>query len=43
VAAKQLPHLHRVLPVLAEVDCMQDFEFQLELFLNGLTPDGLCS
>jgi AcrR family transcriptional regulator len=43
VTAKELPDLRRVLPVLAEVDCMQDFEFQLELFLNGLTSGRRCS
>ncbi|HVV11514.1 TetR/AcrR family transcriptional regulator C-terminal domain-containing protein [Amycolatopsis sp.] len=43
VSAKDLPHLHRVLPDLVEVDCAQDFEFQLELFLNGLANSGTCS
>jgi hypothetical protein len=32
-----------VLPALVEVDCVQDFEFQLELFLNGLRAGGRCS
>ncbi|HVW40376.1 MAG TPA: TetR/AcrR family transcriptional regulator C-terminal domain-containing protein [Amycolatopsis sp.] len=36
VSAREFPNLHQVLPVLAEIDCAQDFEFQLELFLNGL-------
>ncbi|KAA9161836.1 TetR family transcriptional regulator [Amycolatopsis acidicola] len=40
---REVPHLHRVLPALVEVDCVQDFEFQLELFLNGLANSGRCS
>jgi TetR/AcrR family tetracycline transcriptional repressor len=46
VSQQDMPSLFRVLPALAEVDCIQDFEFQLELFLNGLnggSGSGSCA
>jgi AcrR family transcriptional regulator len=36
VTAAELPSLHRVLPALEAGDCVQDFEYQLELLLAGL-------
>jgi AcrR family transcriptional regulator len=38
VTAEQLPSLHRVLPALEAGDCVQDFEYQLELLIGGLAP-----
>ncbi|WP_181772270.1 TetR family transcriptional regulator [Amycolatopsis pittospori] len=36
VTARELPALHRVLPSMLEGDCLQDFEFQLDLVIGGL-------
>jgi TetR/AcrR family transcriptional regulator, tetracycline repressor protein len=36
VTAEEHPHLHRALPALVEIDCVQDFQYQLELLINGL-------
>jgi TetR/AcrR family tetracycline transcriptional repressor len=36
VTASELPSLHQVLPSLLEGDCLQDFEFQLDLLIAGL-------
>ncbi|WP_410631039.1 TetR/AcrR family transcriptional regulator C-terminal domain-containing protein [Amycolatopsis sp. cmx-4-83] len=36
VTAEELPSLHRVLPALEAGDCVQDFEYQLEVFTAGL-------
>jgi hypothetical protein len=38
VTAAELPSLHRVLPALEAGDCVQDFEYQLELLIGGLRP-----
>ncbi|WIX92178.1 TetR/AcrR family transcriptional regulator C-terminal domain-containing protein [Amycolatopsis sp. DG1A-15b] len=38
VAAGELPSLQRVLPALESGDCVQDFEYQLELLIGGLAP-----
>ncbi|WP_326944743.1 hypothetical protein OG439_34035 [Amycolatopsis sp. NBC_01307] len=32
----ELPSLHRVLPALESGDCVQDFEYQLNLLIGGL-------
>ncbi|WAL66245.1 TetR/AcrR family transcriptional regulator C-terminal domain-containing protein [Amycolatopsis cynarae] len=42
VTERELPHLHRTLPELSKGDCVQDFEFQLALFLGGLRAGGRC-
>ncbi|MGW4483296.1 TetR/AcrR family transcriptional regulator C-terminal domain-containing protein [Amycolatopsis sp. NPDC004368] len=36
VTPQELPNLHRVLPALAALDCVQDFHAQLDLLLGGL-------
>ncbi|OXM46962.1 TetR/AcrR family transcriptional regulator C-terminal domain-containing protein [Amycolatopsis alba] len=36
VTADALPSLHRALPSLLDGDCLQDFEFQLDLVIGGL-------
>lgn len=36
VTADGLPSLHRALPSLLDGDCLQDFEFQLDLVIGGL-------
>ncbi|MEV6912250.1 TetR/AcrR family transcriptional regulator C-terminal domain-containing protein [Amycolatopsis sp. NPDC051071] len=36
VTARELPALHRVLPSMLDGDCLQDFEFQLDLLIGGL-------
>ncbi|WP_284740154.1 TetR/AcrR family transcriptional regulator [Amycolatopsis sp. RTGN1] len=36
VTAAELPSLHRVLPALEAGDCVQDFEYQLDLLIAGL-------
>ncbi|MFF4597123.1 TetR/AcrR family transcriptional regulator C-terminal domain-containing protein [Amycolatopsis sp. CA-161197] len=36
VTPEELPNLYRVLPSLADVDCVQDFHDQLDLLLTGL-------
>lgn len=38
VTAEELPSLHRVLPALEAGDCVQDFEYQLDLLIGGLNP-----
>jgi TetR/AcrR family tetracycline transcriptional repressor len=38
VTAEELPSLHRVLPALEAGDCVQDFEYQLDLLIAGLRP-----
>ncbi|MEU0794206.1 TetR/AcrR family transcriptional regulator C-terminal domain-containing protein [Amycolatopsis sp. NPDC005961] len=38
VTAEELPSLHRLLPALEAGDCVQDFEYQLELLITGLRP-----
>nr|WP_255481942.1 TetR/AcrR family transcriptional regulator C-terminal domain-containing protein [Amycolatopsis sp. SID8362] len=37
VTAEELPSLHRALPALEAGDCVQDFEYQLDLLIGGLT------
>ena len=41
--AKGFPHLSAALPELTRIDCLQDFQYQLELLLNGLRTPGSCS
>ncbi|WP_410618315.1 TetR/AcrR family transcriptional regulator [Amycolatopsis sp. cmx-8-4] len=36
----ELPSLHRVLPALESGDCVQDFEYQLDLLIGGLGSTG---
>ncbi|HEY3483303.1 MAG TPA: TetR/AcrR family transcriptional regulator C-terminal domain-containing protein [Streptomyces sp.] len=36
--AEELPSLRRVLPALEAGDCVQDFEYQLDLLIGGLRP-----
>ncbi|MGI6874421.1 TetR/AcrR family transcriptional regulator [Amycolatopsis sp. 3B14] len=36
VTPQRHPNLHRVMPALAEIDCVQDFRYQLDLFVRGL-------
>jgi TetR/AcrR family tetracycline transcriptional repressor len=36
VTPAELPSLHRVLPALESGDCVQDFEYQLDLLIGGL-------
>ncbi|WP_410614498.1 TetR/AcrR family transcriptional regulator C-terminal domain-containing protein [Amycolatopsis sp. lyj-109] len=38
VTAEELPSLCRVLPALETGDCVQDFEYQLDLLIGGLRP-----
>ncbi|WP_410665737.1 TetR/AcrR family transcriptional regulator C-terminal domain-containing protein [Amycolatopsis sp. lyj-84] len=40
VTARELPALHRVLPSMLEGDCLQDFEFQLDLVIGGLAASA---
>lgn len=40
-AAEELPSLLRVLPALEAGDCVQDFEYQLDLLIGGLRPARL--
>lgn len=40
VTAEELPALHRVLPSMLEGDCLQDFEFQLDLLIGGLSASA---
>jgi AcrR family transcriptional regulator len=40
VTAADLPSLGRVLPALEAGDCVQDFEYQLELLISGLFRRG---
>ncbi|NIH86897.1 TetR/AcrR family transcriptional regulator [Amycolatopsis granulosa] len=36
VTPRQHPSLHRVMPAMAAIDCVQDFTYQLDLLINGL-------
>nr|WP_255409783.1 MULTISPECIES: TetR/AcrR family transcriptional regulator C-terminal domain-containing protein [Actinomycetes] len=36
----ETPHLHRLLPVLTDADCRQDFETQLDLLVSALGKAG---
>jgi TetR/AcrR family tetracycline transcriptional repressor len=40
VTPSELPSLHRVLPALESGDCVQDFEYQLDLLIGGLSASA---